>query len=318
MARAHLSLVIEWENARHSEVARALAMLERLLAQIDETGAGAAGVEIFLVFDSREIDPRVVKAAAERLRERAGPELPVHEVPVPGGRYYQLKNEGARRASGEIILFLDSDVLPEAGWLRHLLATFQDPKVQVAVGNVHVDATRLYGRLFALTWYFPSRSADGPPLVSGTSMVNNIAMRRGVFDRHPFPDDPTLYIAQCTNWADALRQNGIDIYLNPSARVAHPPPRFFRSALINGHDVGRRLRRPGDGWKHAWRAAFGAFHYHVTVARNRIAAEHREVGLSRAGVPLALAVSSMYWVLWALAEAVSRWNPDVIRRRYGG
>jgi len=87
------------------------------------------------------------------------------------------------------------------------------------VGNVHVDSTRPYGRLFALTCYFPSRFADGPRVVSGTSMVNNIAVRRGVFDRSPFPDDPTLYIAQCTNWADALRQNGVDIYLNPSAKA---------------------------------------------------------------------------------------------------
>jgi glycosyltransferase involved in cell wall biosynthesis len=242
----------------------------------------------------------------------------VHEVQVPDGRYYQLKNEGARRARGEIILFLDSDVLPEAGWLRQLLATFDDPKVQVAVGNAHVDPTGLYGRIFALAWYFPSRSADGPPAVSGTSMVNNIAMRRSVFDRHPFPDDPTLYIGQCVSWSETLRGNGIDIYLNPSARVAHPPPRFFRSALINGHDAGRRLRRPGDSRKHAWRAAGAGLRAHLAAARSRIAAERREVGLSRAGVPVALAVGGAYWLLWALAEAVSRWNPDLIRRRYGG
>ena len=318
MAGPSLSLVIEWDNVRLAEVARARAMLERLLAQIDETGVRAAGVEVFLVFDSRAIDPQVVRAAAERLRERAGPELPVQEVAVPGGRYYQLKNEGARRAGGEIILFVDSDVLPEAGWLRHLLATFDDPKVQVAVGNSHIDPARLYGRIFALTWYFPSRSADRLPAVSGTSLVNNIAVRRGVFDRHPFPDDPTLYIGQCVNWTRTLRENGIDIYLNPSARVAHPPPRFFRSALINGHDAGRRLRRPGDGWNHAWRAAGSGLRAHVTAAHARIMAEHRAVGLSRAGVPVALAVGSAYWALWALAEAVSRWNPDVIRRRYGG
>lgn len=318
MAGPRLSLVIEWENARHSEVARARTMLDRLLTQLDETGARAAGAEVFLVFDSRDIAPRVVSDAAASLRARGGPELPVHEVPVPGGRYYQLKNAGARRARGELILFLDSDVLPETGWLRHLLATFEDPKVQVAVGNASVDLTSLYGRIFALAWYFPSRSADGPPAVSRTSMVNNLAMRRGVFDRYPFPGDSPLYIAQCTDWAETLRANGIDIYLNPSARVAHPAPQFFRSALINGHDIGRSLRRPGDSRLHALRAAGGSWRAHVVTARARIAAEGRQVGLSRAAVPLALGLGSAYWALWALAEAVSRWNPEVIRRRYGG
>lgn len=318
MGTPSLSLVVEWENARLTEVRRAHAMLERLLSELDETTMGAAAVEILLAFDPREIDPRVVAAAAERLRRRAGPTVPVEEVAVPGGRYYQLKNEGARRARGEIIVFLDSDVLPETGWLRHLLATFDDPTVQVAAGNSYIDPGSLYGRIFALTWYFSSRSADGPPAAGGTNMVNNIAVRREVFDRYPFPDDATLYIAQCQSWADALRQAGIEIYLNPSARVAHPPPRFFRSALINGHDAGRRLRRPGDRWKDAGRAAYAGLRYRLNVARARVATERRSVGLSRAGVPLALAVGGLYWLLWALAEVVSRRNPDVVRRRYRG
>ena len=39
------------------------------------------------------------------------------------------RNVGARKAKGKIILFLDSDCVPEENWLEEMIKPFQDEKV---------------------------------------------------------------------------------------------------------------------------------------------------------------------------------------------
>ncbi|MCC7354413.1 MAG: glycosyltransferase [Anaerolineae bacterium] len=45
-------------------------------------------------------------------------------------------NTGVRQAQGEIIVFTDSDCVPEPGWLRALVAPFADPEVVAAGGRI--------------------------------------------------------------------------------------------------------------------------------------------------------------------------------------
>jgi glycosyltransferase involved in cell wall biosynthesis len=41
-----------------------------------------------------------------------------------GAGYHAQKHLGAQQATGDILLFLDSDVIPDSGWLAFLLSTF--------------------------------------------------------------------------------------------------------------------------------------------------------------------------------------------------
>lgn len=41
-------------------------------------------------------------------------------------------NEGAKAASGDILIFLNNDTLPEAGWVHPLTSAFTDPSVGIA------------------------------------------------------------------------------------------------------------------------------------------------------------------------------------------
>ena len=43
--------------------------------------------------------------------------------------FVQSCNRGAREASGEVVVFLNNDTLPEPGWLSPLLASLRDPRV---------------------------------------------------------------------------------------------------------------------------------------------------------------------------------------------
>ena len=56
--------------------------------------------------------------------------------------------------------FLDSDVVPEPGWLDRLLDALAGPGVEVVAGGTYVEPVGLVGKTFALTWFFPLRGDD--------------------------------------------------------------------------------------------------------------------------------------------------------------
>jgi hypothetical protein len=58
-------------------------------------------------------------------------------------------------------LFLDSDVIPQAGWLKFLLGSLDNnPAVEVVAGNTFLDLSDFMGRAMALSWLFPLRETD--------------------------------------------------------------------------------------------------------------------------------------------------------------
>lgn len=48
-------------------------------------------------------------------------------LPTTGKRYYELKNYGATHIRSDVLVFLDSDVIPEDGWLEALLEAIKQP-----------------------------------------------------------------------------------------------------------------------------------------------------------------------------------------------
>ena len=257
-APASLSFVVEWENAERIGASRAHRMLDALHRQLSDPAIGPIGTcELIFVYDGSGESSEGTIAAAVGENGRTWPAR-IRFAPAPTGEYYEQKNLGAALATGDIIVFLDSDVVPQPGWLASLLAAFADPRVEVVSGTTFVDVSDFYSAAMALGWIFRLRSDHGPLTPARAAYANNLAMRREVARAHPFPKTGQ-YRGQCGYLCEALRQHGHVIWVNPSAAASHPPPEWFLPfavrALWAGHDGAIALRASGRGL--FWRGLAG-------------------------------------------------------------
>jgi glycosyl transferase family 2 len=314
-----VSVIVEWENAKLSDLDRAERMLARLGAQM----AGAArnrdlSAELLVLYDSDEIDPAVPRTAVASQIDRAAWPGTIELVPAPGKRYYEQKNAGAQRAKGEILVFLDSDVVPDEGWLEGLLTALDDPSVDFVGGEAYHATDTLRDRLFAAFWAFPPRHPSRGVYRRQSFYANNLAVRREVFLANPFPD-AAAYRGQCAALAKSMRGKGICIHRQGASAVSHPPPHGARTfvvrALCQGHDT--------VYWKSRYR--FGALHANPVASTLRwlralshvllkVATRARAVGLGPLGALAAVGMGFAYYSCKLGGEVIAFFAPGVIRR----
>lgn len=314
-----VTVVVEWDNARLSELGRARATLRALHDQLLALGPAMEDSRILVVFDdssvARELIDDTLRAelADERVRQRTT------AVPATGLTYYALKNHGASLADTEVVAFVDSDVIPDPGWLPSLLAPFRDAGVQAACGNTYMTTDGVYAKAFALFWFFQLRAADGALKPVNQFFANNVAFRRSVLEAHPYPPQPG-FKGSCIDLCETLRANGITVWQQPCARVQHPPPNGLRHfvcrALCEGHDTIVRLAEKGHAGQQSLKPIYWRFRASLADASRRIRGNRRRVGLSRAGVPVAIGIAAVYFVLVLAGELVSVRDPALIRRYF--
>src|SRR5579859_1325560 len=66
---------------------------------------------------------------------------------IAGGRGpAAARNVGVQASCGEILMFLDADTAPRPGWLRAMLAPFEDPDVVAVKGRYYTRQEELVAR----------------------------------------------------------------------------------------------------------------------------------------------------------------------------
>lgn len=135
-------------------------------------------------------------------------------------------NQGARRASGSVVVFLNNDTVPEPGWLDAMLGWFQRPGVAAVGatlvlpdGEVHhagvaVDFSQPRGKE---AWEVTSRGRGEVQAVTGACMA---------VDAERFWSVGGFDIAYMNGYEDvdlclALAADGGRIVYEPDARVMH-------------------------------------------------------------------------------------------------
>gem|GEM_PF-855609 len=244
-----VSVVIEWENAGRIGSERAERMLRALHAQLAGRDMSLIGpAEIILVYHEQCSVEEAVRAAVAAAGQNQGWRADVHPAPAPCAGYYELKNFGAARAEGDIIILLDSDVVPQSGWLENLISPFRDPRTEVVGGATWVDHRDLYSAAMALGWIFPLAPEDAAVVPALGFAANNVAFRAELRPTMHFPKTKQ-YRRQSLSVIERLRAESRTLLRSRGAQVTHPPPEglvcFLGRALWSGYDLSVDERRHG-------------------------------------------------------------------------
>jgi GT2 family glycosyltransferase len=315
---ATVAVIIEWENALLSEVDRA----RRMLATLDEQAkAYARGhntrFELLVMYDPGVVDLSVPKSTVEDEIDTANWPGEVKFLESPGLHYFDQKNLGARSTTAEVIMFLDSDVVPDAGWLAHLLDSLDSPDVQVVGGQTYLDTNTLLDRLFAGFWFFPvdPRLKGLRPI--GTFWANNVAFRREILEQYRF-EPATAYRGQSTALARQLRRDGINIFRHGEATMSHPAPgsleHVVARAIVHGYDnVYWARHKPHGAWLASPLGALGRFLGSFFSLFTTVPQRAKALKL---GIPTATGsffLGLLFYLIIFGSEIVAFFAPDLIR-----
>jgi hypothetical protein len=297
--RPSYSLVLEMENARSvdwDEVSTGLTALTREIGAASSIGFARPRVVISHGGDDADTLLLIsnIATAATQLEQVAD----LVFAACPGGRYYDLKNNGVPLTDGEIVVFTDSDTVAEPGWLPTMLGPFQDQATVCVNGYTYLYYDNFLSRTFALVWFFPLARNDARFASKRAINANNVAFRRDWITDHPFVKNNGFKVS-CTLLMRELERDGHTL-VHVNARAYHYPPRGWRffhwRALVAGRDADRKfveLEAPGRG-----RRIVKSFSRWFTMSwrtTRRVIWHARQTGMPAWQVPFSLLVGLTFY-----------------------
>jgi hypothetical protein len=236
-----ISVIVEWENVVLAQDEVSCQMLRALARECQNT---SRVTELRFVFDPAIVGADDLRRLVDREFVDQGNCRNIMDLiyqPVSGLHYYDLKNEGAKASGKDIIVFCDSDVIPEPGWLSLITGPLFDDDGPVAVaGASYVKPDGLIGAAFAAGWFFPLPSDVKDAGDTSTFFANNVAFARSKFVERQFskmPDGVTR--GACVKLAQTIVQSGGRITFQPKAVVWHAPPNGIGHMVIRALAQGR-------------------------------------------------------------------------------
>jgi glycosyltransferase involved in cell wall biosynthesis len=321
------SIILETENLATADIRGLVQGMENLASQdVPPTAAN----EVFII-DSGDIPDSV---RAHLLAQY--PWLTLHCAP-PGTTYYEAKMLGARLATGDIVVYFDSDCLYAPDWLRIILTTLRDrPDIAVLAGETRTRGGGIYGTAMGLVYIFPQYSGQTQVRSGSQYFLNNVAFRRSILLQHPIPTKLPLYRGNCVIHAKQLCQQGLMIWRHPQAQANHAPPygwfHFVWRFLLIGYDYywqRRILREQGltvaasgqeiqDPTESGWRGKLQVFDDRVGkliqanpwhLARMPLAMPVVLLAMGLIGLGYWITVCSPYYLLQRFERAIAQREP---------
>jgi hypothetical protein len=303
MAQEHptYSLVVEMENAKSidwDEIGVGMTALAREIATV--SASGLARPKVVISHGGAKSDADALRREISHEAPQLGQVSDLVFTASPGGRYYDLKNNGMLVADGNIIIFTDSDVVAESGWLSAFLEPFNDPEVVCVNGYTYLLHDDFFSRTFALIWFFPMAHGDKRFASKRAINANNIGFRREWIVSHPFPKHNGFKVS-CTLLMRELQRQGHEIR-NVNARVYHYSPRGWRffhwRALVTGRDADRKFVELSSPSR--MQRVVKSFSRWFTMSwrtTRRIVGHAREAGMPLWQIPFSLIVGQAFYTL---------------------
>jgi len=166
------------------------------------------------------------------------------------------RNEGVRRARGEVVCFTDDDCRPAAGWVEALTEPLFCGVGQVSTGPVLVGqgATAADRAWEAIVRCLQEQATALGSASPGFAVTANLAARRELLERLPFDESFPAAAGEDRDWGERAAQVGATVAFVPSAIVLHRSGMgvrdFMRQQYRYGQGAARyrsagEARRPG-------------------------------------------------------------------------
>lgn len=225
------SIILETENLANADLQGLVRSIDSLASQDPPP---TAANEVILI-DSGDTPTELLAQLCQQYSW-----LKVHTASAETG-YYASKMLGAELATGEVVVYYDSDCIYGPGWLKKMLVPFsQSEEIQIVAGETTTRGVGIYETAMALVYIFPQYSGRTELKPGKQYFLNNVAFRRSWLLAHPIPVDLPLYRGNCVIHASQIVKAGDIIWQQPQARTLHAPPNglshFFWRFLLIGHD----------------------------------------------------------------------------------
>jgi glycosyltransferase involved in cell wall biosynthesis len=217
------------------------------------------------------------------------------------------RNEGVRRAHGEIVCFTDDDCEPAAEWAKALASPISAGGAAATTGPVKMGegATSADKAWEAIVNYLQVKATAPGTASTGFAVTANLAARRSLLERHPFDESFSTAAGEDRDWGERV------------AREASPP-RFVPEAVVQ-HQSGMSA----VGFlRQQYRYGRGAARYRASAHGRRPGSPSFYAGMIRAGLYAGLAPGLLVCAAQAatlagvLAEtAKTRIPPGFLRSR---
>jgi glycosyltransferase involved in cell wall biosynthesis len=155
------------------------------------------------------------------------------------------RNEGVRRATGEVVCFTDDDCEPEAGWVEALTAPILAGEAEVTTGPVAMGdrATAADRAWKAIVNYLQVRAAAPGSASPGFVVTANLATRRSLLERLPFDESFPAAAGEDRDWGERAARKGAVPRFVPGATVVHRSGMSAREFLHQQYRYGRGAAR---------------------------------------------------------------------------
>lgn len=131
---------------------------------------------------------------------------------------FAMKNEGVRVARSDLVILLDLDCIPEAGWLTAFVSAMRRrPTAAVVSGRTVHPGHSLTERILGLL----ARGHLDPGQAGWTAQLanQNAGYRRAAYLAHPLPSDTLPFTS--TLQSEAIRRDGGGLWFEPAMRTFH-------------------------------------------------------------------------------------------------
>jgi len=291
------AIVLDLETGGEASAARIRECLSGLWRELNDCARcfGLTTPELIVPYDPADLSECDLADLINSTQGGREVSATVRLMPAsPGLNYYQQKNFGFLQSTRDIVIFVDSDLRLERGWLRALLEPFADPAILAVVGRTHFETTNFYERAMALFWIFDTREDASVVRPTDRLVSNNIAFRRKLFAAMPFPDRPT-YRGQCSELGWRLAQFGVRLLEATGARAIHPPPQGIAAFLSRAWHAGSDAHYY-DGLKGMRRKPLELLHQDLFALCKRIGERSASISAGRVALIAARMLGSVYYL----------------------